>query len=837
MTVAREHHDNVVSLQDEGIEAVSDRLLASAAKLSRNAMEEIDWSQPMEPDKYGCSPEWSSLYGTDYWNELTEEQRISLTRHEFASIMCIGIWFEMILQELVLTDQYAGDYHSSEFQFALVEIADECRHSLMFAKATEKMVGKTYLPAKPVVRGGRYFRYAAKQEVAYAGILVAEEILDVFQRGCMRDDRVLPFIRTVNEIHVLEESRHMKFAREQVREAMVGVSARRRHASALLIAMGAYTIFWSLIRPQAYADAGLDRQRARREAAHNEHFHSMVRSSCVHLMEFLDEVGLLTRPGDAVVPQSPHDLSAMAFVITQSCCSDAACVAVCPVNCIHPTPEERGFGTSEILHVDPTACIDCGACADACPVDAIFPADRLGERDRIFIDINADYYADYYADNPGISSGWSGIEYPDLPRLPDGLRVAIVGTGPSGGYALRTLLDRTRARVTVLDRLPTPGGLVRAGVAPDHPSTKDVLRTFDLLYRDPHVTLATNVDVGDGEDQVRPDELAEHFDAVFYAVGASESRELGIPGEDLPGSMSAGDLVAWYNAVPGVLGPAIPVDGSGRAVIVGTGNVALDIARILVSPADLLATTDIADRALELLREQGIREVVLLGRRGQDSAAYTAAEYRALSVIPGVDVEVYRDADGPLPEFGPTDPERRRIVFLFHTGPVSANGDGRLESVTVRRGSGERVIPADLLVRSIGYRSSPIPGLPFDEVAGVFPNAGGRMTSPDGTVIPGVYVLGWAGRGASGGIGANKQHAIATVEAFIEDAAAGRIDRTDTDPEAFGRLLRDRRRGVLGYRGVTRIDRHERASGVRQGRPRVKLTEIADMLNVAARRR
>lgn len=288
--------DNVVSLQDSGPNEVSERLLASAARLSRNAMTEIDWSLPMDPDKYGCSPEWSSLYGTDYWNELSVEQRISLTRHEFASIMCIGIWFEMILQEMVLRDQYVGDYHSPEFQFALTEIADECRHSIMFAKASEKMVGKSYHPHPKIAKAGKLFKSIAKDEVAYAGILVAEEILDVFQRGCMRDERVLPFIRTVNEIHVLEEARHMKFAREEVREAMKGISTTRRKTSALLISLGAYFVVSSLIQPQAYADAGLDVSRARREAAANEHFQSMIRTSCTHLMEFLDEVGLLTKP-------------------------------------------------------------------------------------------------------------------------------------------------------------------------------------------------------------------------------------------------------------------------------------------------------------------------------------------------------------------------------------------------------------------------------------------------------------------------------------------------------------------------------------------------------------
>lgn len=275
---------------------ISPRLLKSSAKHSRNAMEEIDWSLPMDPTKYGCSPEWSSLYGTEYWEELTEEQRISVTRHEFASIMCMGIWFEMILQEMMIRDQYLGDYHSPEFQFALTEIADECRHSIMFAKASEVMVGKSYQPSKTVGKLGKLFKAVAKKEVAYAGILVAEEILDVFQRGCMKDDRVLPFIRTVNEIHVLEESRHMAFARAEVRHALKYAGPLRKHISALATAAGSYFIVSSLIQPQAYADAGLDPVRAQREAAANTHYHSMIRESCSQLMHFLDEQGLLTRP-------------------------------------------------------------------------------------------------------------------------------------------------------------------------------------------------------------------------------------------------------------------------------------------------------------------------------------------------------------------------------------------------------------------------------------------------------------------------------------------------------------------------------------------------------------
>lgn len=534
------------------------------------------------------------------------------------------------------------------------------------------------------------------------------------------------------------------------------------------------------------------------------------------------------------------------YVITQSCCSDASCVSVCPVNCIHPTPEERGFGTSDILHIDPQACIDCGACADACPVDAIYPADRLGERDKVFIEINADYYKN----NTDITSGWSQVTYPVIPRLPRDLRVAVVGTGPSAGYGLRMILDRSEAHVTVIDRLPTPGGLVRAGVAPDHPSTKNVMAGFDLLYRDPRVTMMTNVEVGDTAvgAHVSPAELAEHFDAVFYAVGAQESRRLGIDGEDLPGSTSATDLVAWYNAAPvergssarptdsdsGVVehGPPVPAHPTGRTVVVGTGNVALDVARILVSPPEVLAGTDIADRALSILREQNIHEVVLLGRRDQASAAYTAAEYRALSTIDGVEVVVCESPDevAALGLTAPADPERRRIVFLFHSTPERINGDGRAESVSIRTADLEHEVVADLVVRSIGYRATPLPGLPFDDAHSVIRNADGRIVDTQGKPMPGAYVMGWARRGPSGGIGANKLCAERTVAQFLLDAGADALERTVRTSEEFEKLIRGRTRTVVGYPGMAAIDRSERRRGQMQGRPRVKYDSVEDMV-------
>lgn len=279
---------------DTGPTEVAERLLRSAEIKSFDPLVDIDWDAPLDADKHGFSPEWSSLFGTDYWNELTPEQQVRLTRHEAASVMSMGIWFEMVLQQMMLRDQFLGRYHDAEFQWTLTEIADECRHSIMFARASERITGTSYYPPAHVQHLSRLLSHVAGGEWAYGSILVAEEILDVLQRGVMADERVLPLVRKVNEIHVLEESRHMHFAREEMRASLANASAARRRASGNLIATVAYFIVRSLISPQAYADAGLDPARAVREAKANTHFHSMLRSSCTHLVDFLDECGLLT---------------------------------------------------------------------------------------------------------------------------------------------------------------------------------------------------------------------------------------------------------------------------------------------------------------------------------------------------------------------------------------------------------------------------------------------------------------------------------------------------------------------------------------------------------------
>ncbi|MDT0609157.1 FAD-dependent oxidoreductase [Streptomyces lancefieldiae] len=517
----------------------------------------------------------------------------------------------------------------------------------------------------------------------------------------------------------------------------------------------------------------------------------------------------------------------MAFAITQTCCADATCVAVCPVNCIHPTPEERAFGSTEMLYVDPKACIDCGACADACPVDAVFPVDSLPPGQRDYADINAAYFEQPAtrsqapaAPQARAGSGTAGHGpnfhtwgEPAFDRvLPSDfrpLRVAIVGTGPAGMYAAEDLLLHTRSEVTLIDRLPVAGGLVRYGVAPDHPATKKIGDTFARFHTHPRVRVHLGLEVG---GHITAEELAAHHDAVIYAVGAATDRRLGIPGEGRAGSISATTFVAWYNAHPEVAPDAVDLSAE-RVVVIGNGNVALDVARILVSDPAALAGTTIAGHALEELRRSKVREVVLLGRRGPEHAAYTGPELLALKRHADLDLLVDDhdarigaaiDAAGPkdkadmlrdVPRAAvdwsvPPDAagRRRRVVLRFLSTPVEVCGDEAVRAVRVTGGAGEQEIPAGLALRAIGYRGVPQAGLPFDEDTGTVPHEHGRVVG-----TPGMYVVGWIKRGPSGGIGANRTCAAETVGTLLADAVAGVLPAPTGGPRAFRRLARRRR--------------------------------------------
>jgi hypothetical protein len=280
--------------------STSARLLDSAAQLSYDPASEVDWDADLDPNLFGLNPQWSTLYDTAMWAEMTPEQRVTLTRHEVCSIMSTGIWFEMILQQMVLRDQYCNDSANPDFQFALTEIADECRHSIMFARACQKMGIPGYLPRPTSVLLGRGFKALASAETAYGGILVAEEVLDVMQRDWMRGEDVLPLVRTTSRIHVVEESRHMTFARQQMREQLAGVSALRRYQSGTVIAIAAYFIVSNMVNRGVYAAAGLDVERAVEAAANNAHHHAMMRTGSQHLISFLRDCGLLSKPAVSI---------------------------------------------------------------------------------------------------------------------------------------------------------------------------------------------------------------------------------------------------------------------------------------------------------------------------------------------------------------------------------------------------------------------------------------------------------------------------------------------------------------------------------------------------------
>ncbi|MFF2327230.1 MULTISPECIES: FAD-dependent oxidoreductase [unclassified Streptomyces] len=540
----------------------------------------------------------------------------------------------------------------------------------------------------------------------------------------------------------------------------------------------------------------------------------------------------------------------MTYAITQTCCNDATCVAVCPVNCIHPTPQERAFGRTEMLYIDPATCIDCGACADACPVDAVFPVDGLPASQQEYAEVNAAYFAGAEPDPSGTGPNFHHWGAPTFERsLPSDfapIRVAVVGTGPAGMYAAEDLLLHTNAEVTLVDRLPVAGGLVRYGVAPDHPATKRVGDAFARFHSHPRVRMHLGVEVG---KDITADELADHHDAVVYAVGASTDRRLGIPGEDLPGSISATAFVSWYNSHPEVAPDAIDLSAE-RVVVAGNGNVALDVARILVTDPSALAGSDIADHALAALRTSRVREVVLLGRRGPEHAAYSGSELLALQHLPGVatvvddhDPRIGAVIDGAAPgekaallrglvretvDWSHPPASERRIVFRFHSAPVEALGGEEVRAVRVTGDQGELDVPAGLLLRAIGYRGVPVPGLPFDEATGTVPHDGGRVKGR-----PGTYVVGWIKRGPSGGIGANRACAAETVGTLLADAVAGVLPSPAHAPRAFLRLARSRTRHVVDARGLAAIDRAELARGRDDGRPRVKFGTVPELVAAA----
>ncbi len=448
--------------------------------------------------------------------------------------------------------------------------------------------------------------------------------------------------------------------------------------------------------------------------------------------------------------------------------------------------------------------------------------------------------------------------------------VAIVGSGPSGYFAAASLLkfadsdDDADVRVDMLEMLPTPWGLVRSGVAPDHPKIKSISAQFEKTALDPRFRFFGNIVVG---EHVQTTELADRYDAVIYAVGAQSDRPLNIPGEDLPGSVAAVDFVGWYNAHPHFEEMA-PDLSTGRAVVVGNGNVALDVARILVTDPDVLGTTDIADHALQVLHDRGVEEVLVIGRRGPLQAPFTTLELRELGHLEGLgDVDVVVDpadfediSDEDLEAAGKTvrnnikvlrgyadvapKGAKRRIVFRFRTSPIEIKGDGKVESIVLGRNelvaddtgrvsakdTGVREeVPAQLVVRAVGYRGVATPGLPFDDKNGTIPHSSGRVEGSRNE-----YVVGWIKRGPTGVIGSNKSDSQETVDTLVGDLAdADLADFADNHSEVLAEWFVERQPKVVTDDHWKLIDDHERGAGGTGGRPRVKLTSVAELLRIA----
>ncbi|MDX1631475.1 MAG: FAD-dependent oxidoreductase [Thermoanaerobaculia bacterium] len=447
------------------------------------------------------------------------------------------------------------------------------------------------------------------------------------------------------------------------------------------------------------------------------------------------------------------------------------------------------------------------------------------------------------------------------------LRVAVVGSGPSGMYAVAALLDDEDLEVSVdvFDRLPAPYGLVRYGVAPDHQKIKLVSRVFDKAITDERVRFLGNVEVG---TDLSREELKRHYHQIVYAVGAQSDRSLGIPGEDLEGSISSTEFVAWYNSHPDLADAHYPLHHE-RVAVVGIGNVAMDVSRMLAKPVEELAKTDISDAALEEMERSRVREIDVLARRGPVQAKCSPAELKELTEIPGAQVVVDpgdleldpaseaaleddRSARKNLEIFrelseASDEPEKRKIRFRFLVSPVEIVGEeGEVTGVRVEhnvleptperlraRGTGRtELLPVTMVVRAIGYRSERLLDLPYDERRAIVPNLEGRILHPDRPEeVSREYVVGWVKRGPTGLIGTNKLDARETVEKMVEDVP-GLEDQGDgdRDPAAVDRILADRGVTVVSYDDWKRLDEVEVAQGEELGRPRVKFPRVEEML-------
>jgi ferredoxin--NADP+ reductase len=445
------------------------------------------------------------------------------------------------------------------------------------------------------------------------------------------------------------------------------------------------------------------------------------------------------------------------------------------------------------------------------------------------------------------------------------LRVAVVGSGPAGFYAAGSLLDaEIPVEVDMIERLPTPWGLVRLGVAPDHPKLKSVSRAFERIALKPGFRFLGNVEIG--RDLSHAD-LERLYDAVIYAVGSQTDRRLEIPGEELPGSWSATEFVAWYNGHPDFQDLSFDLNVD-RAVVIGNGNVALDVARMLALTPEELAPTDTTDPAIEAIGAATLREILVVGRRGPAQASWTTQELKEMGELAGADVGV-NSADlelgageehdtntrrnlEVLREFAGREPTGKPLIvrFLFLRSPVAIHGKEKVEAIELVRNRLEEqdgrlvaaptddreTIECGLVFRSVGYLGVGLPDLPFDDRRGTIRNDGGRVLDDSGGPVPQVYCAGWIKRGPTGIIGTNKKDANETVALLLEDVEQGRLaHKEDVTAEAVETLLAERAVCAVLYPGWISIDELERAAGEKLGRPRVKFRSWSELLEAAER--
>ena len=449
------------------------------------------------------------------------------------------------------------------------------------------------------------------------------------------------------------------------------------------------------------------------------------------------------------------------------------------------------------------------------------------------------------------------------------LRVAVIGAGPAGFYAAEGLIKNLEdVSVDLIEALPTPYGLVRYGIAPDHQKIKSVSKLYERTAQDPRVSLLANVRFG---SDLSLSEINKHYDAVVFTTGASSDRSLGIKGEDLPGSISATNFVAWYNGLPAYKDFINNIDAKAVAVI-GVGNVAVDVVRILAKSVDDLATTDIADHSLEVLKDSRVKDIYMIGRRGPAQAKYTTKELRELGELLNADIFVDK-ADLVLDEasqkvadedravstqlkelhnFAEREPEgrARRVHIRFLESPTEIKGEGKVEAIVLEKnrleptpsgyinavGTGQyQTLPVDMVLRSVGYRGVKLPDVSFDERRGIIPNDDGRvLTAADGEIVKGQYVAGWIKRGPSGVVGTNKADAVITIKNLIEDFSTTKLNPdSNKSPEAILELLKTKGVEVVSFEDWKKLDDYEIAQGKKQNRPRVKVVDTDKMIEIA----